>query len=56
MTVTREASVKDTKALKEAVHECKTDVVIVVGKVIKRKKSYNIGFPIGVVISHEEIN
>ena len=44
-----------TKAIQEAEHEGETEADEVVGKVIKRRKSYNTVFPIGVIISHEEI-
>ena len=41
--------------MQEAEYEGETEVDEVVGKVIKRRKSYNIAFQIGVIISHEEI-
>ena len=53
--MTRESSVGDTKYLKEAAYEGETEVDEVVFKVIKRRKSYNISFRVGVIISHEEI-
>ena len=45
----------DTKYVKEATYVGKTEVGEVVGKFIKRRKSYNIAFQIGVIILHEEI-
>ena len=45
----------DTKSVKASAYESETKVDEVVGKVIKRRKSYNIVFQIGVIISHEEI-
>ena len=42
--------------MKEAAYEGETEDDEVVGKVIKRRKSYNTAFLIGVIISHEEIN
>ena len=42
--------------MQEAEYEGETAVDEVVGKVIKRRKYYNIAFLIGVIISHEEIN
>ena len=53
--MTREASGVYTKAVQKYAYEGETEVDGVVGKVIKRKKSYNIAFRIGVIISHEEI-
>ena len=41
--------------MKEDEYEGKTKVDEVVGKVIERRKSYNIAFPIGVITSKEEI-
>ena len=41
--------------MQEAAYEGETEVDEVVGKVIKRRESYNIAFQIGVVISNEEI-
>ena len=41
--------------MQEAEYEGETEVDEVVGKVIKRRKYYNSDFPIGVIISHEEI-
>ena len=40
----RESSGGDTKAVKEAAYEGENEVDEVVGKVIKRRKSYNIAF------------
>ena len=42
--------------MQEAEYEGETKVNEVVGKVIKRSKSYNIAFLIGIIISQEEIN
>ena len=42
--------------MQESEYEGETEVDELVGKVIKRSTSYNISFPIGVIISHEEIN
>ena len=42
--------------MQEAEYEGETDSDEVVGKFIKRSKSYNIDFLIGVILSHEEIN
>ena len=53
--MTRESSGGDTKTVKEDAYEGETDVDEVVGKLIKRSKSYNIAFQIRVIISHEEI-
>ena len=41
--------------MQEAEYSGETEVDEVVGKVNKRRKSYNIEFLIGVNISHEEI-
>ena len=41
--------------MQEAEYEGKTEVDEVVGKIIKRRKYYNIFFPIVVIIPHEEI-
>ena len=41
--------------MQEAEHEGETEVDEVVGKVIKRSKSYNIAFMVGVIIPHEYI-
>ena len=41
--------------MQEAEYEGETEVDEVVGKVIKRRKSYNIAFLVGVIISHEEV-
>ena len=51
----RELSGGDTKYLQEAEYEGETKVDEVVGKFIKRRKSRNIAFQIGVVISHKGI-
>ena len=53
--MTRESSGGDTKAVKESAYEGETEVYKVVGKFIKRRRSYNIAFQIGVIISHKEI-
>ena len=42
--------------MQEAEYEGETKVDEVVGKVIKRSKSYNIAILIGVIILHKEIN
>ena len=42
--------------MKEAAYEDETEVDEVAGKVIKRRKSYNIAFQIGAIISHGNIN
>ena len=42
-----------TKAIQEAEHEGETEADEVVGKVIKRRKSYNISFLVGVIISQK---
>ena len=55
ISVTIEASGGDTKTVKKSAYEGETEVDEVVGKGIKRSKSYNIEFQIGVIISHEEI-
>ena len=54
--MTRELSGGDTKAVQESEYKDETDVDEVAGKVIKRRKSYNIAFLVGVIISHKEIN
>ena len=41
--------------MQEDEYEGETEVTEVVDKVIKRRKSYNTVFPIGVIISHEDI-
>ena len=51
--MTRELSGVDTKSVQEAEYEGESEVDEVVGKVIKRRKSYNIAFLIGVIISHK---
>ena len=53
--MTRELSGGDTKSVQEAEYEDETEVDEVVRKFIKRRKSYNIAFLLGVIISHEEI-
>ena len=53
--MTRYLSGGDTKSVQKSEYEGKTEVDEVVGKVIKRRKSYNIEFLIGIIISHEEI-
>ena len=53
--MTKYLSGEDTKAVQETEHEGETEVDEVVGKDIKRRKSYNISLPIGVILSHEEI-
>ena len=42
--------------MQEAEYEVETEVDEVVGKIIKKIKSYNIDFLIGVIISHKDIN
>ena len=42
--------------MKESEYEGETDIDEVLVKFIKMRKSYNIAFHIGVIISHEEIN
>ena len=54
--MTRELSGEDTKYVQEAKYEGETEVDEVVGKFIKRRKSYNVYFLVGFIISHEEIN
>ena len=49
--VTGEASVGEKKYFQEAADDGKTEVDKVVGKVIKWKKSYDIEFQLGVIIS-----
>ena len=51
----REASVGDNKSVQAYSYEVETKVDEVVGKVIKRRKPYNITFQRGVIISHEDI-
>ena len=41
--------------MKEVTYEGETEVDEVVGKVIKRRRSYITAFQIGVIISHEYI-
>ena len=41
--------------MQEAEYEGETEVGEVVDKFMKRRKSYNIAFPIGVIISHKDI-
>ena len=43
--MTRELSGGDTKSVQEVEYESETEFDEVVGKVIKRRKSYNIAFP-----------
>ena len=42
--------------MQESEYEGDTEVDEVVGKIIRRSKSYNIAFLIGFIISHKEIN
>ena len=42
--------------MQETEYEGETEVDEVVGKFIKRRKSYNISFLVGVIISHKYIN
>ena len=42
--------------MQESEYEGETEVDEVVVKFIKRSKSYNIAFLVGVIISHKEIN
>ena len=53
--MTIESSGGSTKSVQEDVYGDETEVGEVVRKVIKRRKYYNIDFPIGFIISHEEI-
>ena len=53
--MTRKSSRGYTKAVEEATYEGETRVDEGVGKFIKRRKSYNISFQIGIIISHKEI-
>ena len=53
--MTRELLGGDTKAAQEYEYEGETEVDKVVGKFINRRKSYNIDFPIGVIIPKEDI-
>ena len=53
--MTRELSGGYTKAVQESEYEVETEVDEVAEKFIKRRKSYNISFLIGVIISHKEI-
>ena len=41
--------------MKKATYEGETEVGEVVAKVFKMRKSYNISFQVGVIISHKEI-
>ena len=41
--------------MQEDEYEGETEVDKVVGKVLNRRKSYNIDFLLGVIISHKEI-
>ena len=54
--MTRDSSGVDTKYVKEAAYEGETKVDEVVGRVIKRSKSYNIASQIELIISHKDIN
>ena len=54
--MTREISGGDNKVVQEAEYEGETEVDEVLVKVIKRRKSYNIAFLVGVIISHKEMN
>ena len=53
--VNREETGEDTKAVQKDTYEGEAKVDEVVGKVIKRIKSYDISFQLGVVISNEEM-
>ena len=53
--MTRESPGGDTKYVQEGADEGETEVDEVVGKVIKRRKSYDIDFQIGFIISHKDI-
>ena len=53
--MTREASGGDIKYVQEATYADETKIIEVVGKYIKRSKSYNIPFKIGFITSHKEI-
>ena len=44
-----------TKSVKESAYEGDTEVDEESGKLIKRRKSDNIAFRIGVIISHQDI-
>ena len=50
--MTRELTGGDTKSVKEAAYEVETEFGEVVGKVIKKIKSYNISFTIEIIVSH----
>ena len=50
--MTREAPGVDTNAVQEATNEVETKVYEVLGKFIKRRKSYDIAFQLRVIISH----
>ena len=56
ISVTWEASGGETKSVQESADEDITRVDEVEVKVIKRRKSYNISFQLGVFISYEEMN
>ena len=51
MPVNRKESVGETEAVQESADEGETEVDEVLGTVINRRKSYDIYFQIGVVIS-----
>ena len=53
--MTRESSVGDTKSVKEDTYEGETEVDEVVGKVIKKRNSYNILFQLGFFILYEDM-
>ena len=53
--MTREASRGETKYVKEASYEGETEFDEVVGKFIKRRKSYNISFHLCFFISYEDM-
>ena len=55
MPVTIEAPWGETKYVKEATCEGETEVDKMIGKFIKRRKSYIISFQIGFFISYEEM-
>ena len=54
--MTRESTGGDTKHVQEAAYQGETEVDEVVGKVTKRRKSYNVAFQIWVIILYEDIN
>ena len=53
--MTREASRGETKYVKEASYEGETEFDEVVGKFIKRRKSYNIYFQLRVFLSYKDM-